>query len=499
MGVELLKFAINEHKLELIEEIYKECINYFEEDFNNIIFLSIINSNLPLLDKYYPEYILRYSLETEFIVDSPSYDRVNVIFTTPYINFVNYPKDYNSDIYKTWSGEALLNFKWNTYGKAYHSLFWSGYLILLVCFNVAVRISQQEYVDIQKILFIISIIFGFFYLCFGVRQFIYDPYKWIFDIGKIYDFFLYVFSICTSILWLQGTDHEQILPYSTFLCLLLNLKIMSYFRVLKIFETYYAVVIIIAKRVMYFFISFIMVILISFSYAFYTLLSPKMNYPLDERIVNDDPNNPWNLSPNYQVFENNTSINPSLFILQKPDENTNMFTTFATSLFATCLLLIGDTSSFSNWTYEENPMLMILMILFAFFMVIYILNVFITLFGEATEDHEDSILITRAEFLVEVELFYLLPFQRRRNDWFPEMIYYCADIDETRKKVKKMIVKGEWNTNKISELRKKLMEKLNIPLENEISLQDLLEEIREMKNSSQNMFTEMQEIKKRLQ
>ncbi|PKY46053.1 hypothetical protein RhiirA4_460805 [Rhizophagus irregularis] len=224
-----------------------------------------------------------------------------------------------------------------------------------------------------------------------------------------------------------------------------------------------------------------------------------MNYPLDERIVNDDPNNPWNLSPNYQVFENNTSINPSLFILQKPDENTNMFTTFATSLFATCLLLIGDTSSFSNWTYEENPMLMILMILFAFFMVIYILNVFITLFGEATEDHEDSILITRAEFLVEVELFYLLPFQRRRNDWFPEMIYYCADIDETRKKVKKMIVKGEWNTNKISELRKKLMEKLNIPLENEISLQDLLEEIREMKNSSQNMFTEMQEIKKRLQ
>ncbi|PKY46054.1 hypothetical protein RhiirA4_460806 [Rhizophagus irregularis] len=191
-GVELLKFAINEHKLELIEEIYKECINYFEEDFNNIIFLSIINSNLPLLDKYYPEYILRYSLETEFIVDSPSYDRVNDYNrfsdffwpqSSPFIETIN------SDIYKTWSGEALLNFKWNTYGKAYHSLFWSGYLILLVCFNVAVRISQQEYVDIQKILFIISIIFGFFYLCFGVRQFIYDPYKWIFDIGKIYGYF----------------------------------------------------------------------------------------------------------------------------------------------------------------------------------------------------------------------------------------------------------------------------------------------------------------------
>ncbi|PKK68355.1 hypothetical protein RhiirC2_851499 [Rhizophagus irregularis] len=317
-GVELLKFAINEHKLELVEEIYKKCINHFEKDFNNIMFLSIINSNLPLLDKHYPEYILRYSLETEIIVDSPSHNiinslhlfsfqfpkenfqlqtfivtciylwksfrRINIviqiitfnlwfinfdfntvatkktpsfIFTSPYINFANYPKDYNwfselfwpqhslfietinNDIYKTWSGEALLNYKWNTYGKNFHIFIWGGYLILLVCFNVAARISQQEYVDIQKILLKISTIFGFIYLSFEVRQLIYNPIKWILDIGKIY------------------------------------------------------------------------------------------------------------------VFENNTSINPSLFILQKPDENTNMFTTFATSFFATCLLLTGDTSSFSNWTYEE--------------------------------------------------------------------------------------------------------------------------------------------------
>ncbi|PKC50127.1 hypothetical protein RhiirA1_489460, partial [Rhizophagus irregularis] len=101
-------------------------------------------------------------------------------------------------------------------------------------------------------------------------------------------------------------------------------------------------------------------------------------------------------------------------------------------------------------------------------------------------------------YLAKIELFYLLPHQRRWNDWFPEVVYYCANIDETRKKVKKMIDKGEWNINKIPESKKKLMEKLNIPLEYEISLQDILEEIREMKNSSQNMLTEMQEIKKRL-
>ncbi|RGB23444.1 hypothetical protein C1646_806512 [Rhizophagus diaphanus] len=219
-----------------------------------------------------------------------------------------------------------------------------------------------------------------------------------------------------------------------------------------------------------------------------------MNYPLNERIINDDPNNPWNLSPNYQVFENNTSINPSLFILQKPDENTNMFTTFATSFFATCLLLTGDTSSFSNWSYEENPTLMTLMILFAFFMAIYILNVFITLFGEATENREDSFLITRAKYLAKIELFYLLPFQRRWNHWFPETIYYYANIDETRKKVKEMIDNGDWNTNEISESKIKLMKKLNIPLE-----KNILAEIQEIKNFSQNILAEMQKIKKRLQ
>ncbi|UZO20946.1 uncharacterized protein OCT59_013355 [Rhizophagus irregularis] len=73
-GVELLTFAIKEHKLELIDEIYKKCMAYFKEDLmNNKSFLSIITSTMPLLDKYYPEYILRYSSETNMIIDSSSY------------------------------------------------------------------------------------------------------------------------------------------------------------------------------------------------------------------------------------------------------------------------------------------------------------------------------------------------------------------------------------------------------------------------------------------
>jgi hypothetical protein len=72
-GIELLTFAIEKHRLELIDEIYKKCIEYFKEDFSNKMFLSIITCTMPLLNDYYPEYILRYSLETAMIIDSSSY------------------------------------------------------------------------------------------------------------------------------------------------------------------------------------------------------------------------------------------------------------------------------------------------------------------------------------------------------------------------------------------------------------------------------------------
>jgi hypothetical protein len=73
-GVELLTFAIEQHNLDLIEDIYKKCINYCKEDLeNNRKFLSIITSTMPLLNKYYPDYISRYSSETNMITDSSFY------------------------------------------------------------------------------------------------------------------------------------------------------------------------------------------------------------------------------------------------------------------------------------------------------------------------------------------------------------------------------------------------------------------------------------------
>ncbi|PKY59827.1 hypothetical protein RhiirA4_482917 [Rhizophagus irregularis] len=68
--VELLTFAIEEYNLDLIKDIYKKYINYFEKDLkNNKMFLSIIASIMLLLNKYYPDYILRYISETIMITD----------------------------------------------------------------------------------------------------------------------------------------------------------------------------------------------------------------------------------------------------------------------------------------------------------------------------------------------------------------------------------------------------------------------------------------------
>ncbi|GBC30372.2 hypothetical protein GLOIN_2v1794049 [Rhizophagus irregularis DAOM 181602=DAOM 197198] len=275
-GVELLTFGIKEHNLELIEDIYKTCIKYFNEDLrNNRMYLSIITSTMPLLSEYYPEYISRYSLETTMIID-PSFYKLIIPQSSPYV------KTINRDIYKTWNGETLIDFKWNTYGKYYYIIIWIGFIFLLGCFTAAATIPQQFINDdIQQQLLIISIVLGFIHLNFEIRQFIYNPIKWIHNFWNIFEY----------------TNNS------------------------------------------------------------------------------DDLNNPWNIVPTYhQVFENGT-IDLNSSIIQQPDENTNMFVDFGTSLFA---------------------------------------------------------------------------------------IYYYANVDKTREKIKEMINEGEWNTNEFSELKQKLLKELNI-------------------------------------
>ncbi|GBB85850.1 hypothetical protein RclHR1_01230013 [Rhizophagus clarus] len=534
-GVEFLANAIKEHNLELIDGIYKKCIMHFKEDLrnNNTTFLSIITSTMPLLNIHYPEYITKYSLETSMIIDSPVYnieslndnlhlcsfqypqiinltkstlretyeevllnfknnhkiiywilaviqiliillfspvyftalyilckftyinhtdlygdfvfcyfyivkhvknlflkfskDRITptIIFMNSYIKFVNYPQEYNwffelikpqsspfiktinRDIYKTWSGESLINFKWNAYGKYYYTMIWIGFMALLGCFTAAATIPQQ-YIsnDIQKQLLVASIALGFIHLNFEIRQFIHDPIKWISDFWNLFE----------------------------------------------------------------------------------------NNVSFEKYTYNNDPNNPWNIAPAYhQVFENGT-FDPNPYMIQQPDGNTNMFLNFRTALFAMYLFLTGDSSALTNWTYIDNPSLAIMIVLFSLLIVVYLMNLFIGLLNNAIEKDNNRIsyLIQKAEIIAEIELFYLLPFQRRWKPWFPEVLYYYANVDKTREKVKEMMSKGEWNSNEFPELRKDLLKKLNIQPVDETSLQQLLNEVQDIRENSLHQLLEVQ-------
>ena len=149
--------------------------------------------------------------------------------------------------------------------------------------------------------------------------------------------------IVTSIYWLSNgisSKDDATITLLSYSCLFLDLKLLLFFRVYKSYARYFAIIISVARQVFVFLIVFLAIIMVSFAHAFYILLTPKLPYSFDEYDPNnDDPNNPWNLSPNYQLFVNGTSTNTT--IIQKPDENTNMFIDYRTALFAMISFLTG--------------------------------------------------------------------------------------------------------------------------------------------------------------
>ncbi|RGB28185.1 hypothetical protein C1646_768131 [Rhizophagus diaphanus] len=464
-GVELLSFAIKEHNLQLIDDIYKKCMTYFEEENKTIM---IIDSTT-----YSKEYqdnklhlcsfqclqivnLSRSILWTKFnYVSAVSALTPTITFMIPYIKFVNYPRDYNwlwelikpqsspfvktisREIYKTWNGEALINFKWNTYGKYYYAIIWILFMALLGCFTSAATIPQHYFSDnTQKQLLIASIILGFIHLSFEVRQIIYNPIKWIHNLWNIFAF--------------------------------------------ESFGVYFAIIISVGKQIISFLVV-LLIIVISFAHAFFILLSPEPGFSFEKYINSNDPNNPWNLATTFSKVLDDGTVDSNPYIIQQPDENTNMFIDYRTALFAMYLFLTGDSSALSNWSYLKNPPLAILTFSFSFLIVVYLMNLFIGLLNNAIEKDNNrvSYLMQKAEILAEIELFYLLPHQRRWKAWFPEVMYYYANADKTREEVKRLINDGQWDTNEFPEMKKDLFNKLNIKNNpaDEIDMRVLLEKI----------------------
>src|ERR1051325_7363844 len=138
----------------------------------------------------------------------------------------------------------------------------------------------------------------------------------------------YSIPIITSIYWLVNEEEsDAIHAMIAFSIILLNFKLLLFFRVFSSYGKYFAIMIGVAKEVFPFLVVLFFIIF-GFGFAFFILLrSTKSN----------DKNDPWNLTTEYSSDGTTT---PTL--MQIPDSNTNMFNWFSTSLLAMYLLITGN-------------------------------------------------------------------------------------------------------------------------------------------------------------
>ncbi|KAF0556441.1 transient receptor potential cation channel subfamily a member 1-like [Gigaspora margarita] len=312
-----------------------------------------------------------------------------LIFPIPSI----FSKHQFPELYKSWHGEALINFKWNAYGKYYFFAIFIFYFIFMLCFLVVATINELSN-NTQNLLLIITIILGSLHLTFEIRQCINSPLSWITDIWNYFDIGAILFPVLTSIDWLQSSTTP--IWAITISILLLELKFVTFFRAIEFGGAHWAMIIGVIQNSLSFFV-IIGFIMFAFAHSLYVLLRPMSN----------DLNNLEEL-------------------------NTNMFTNLYTAYLAVYMMLTGDSSSLSDWSSTGNLILIVLIVLFSFFTTIYLMNLFIGLLSNfiSESNKKELFLLQRAKILSEIELFYMLPYQRRKNEWFPELIFYRFSLDK---------------------------------------------------------------------
>src|SRR5581483_2707419 len=140
----------------------------------------------------------------------------------------------------------------------------------------------------------------------------------------------YSLPIATSIYWL--IYEEPSLTITAFSIILINFKLLLFFRVFPSYGKYFAIIIGVATEVFPFLVVLFFITL-GFGLAFFILLRSTQS---------GDANDPWNLSTQFSYVNSDGTPNSTAAIMQIPDLNTNMFNWFPTALLAMYLLLTGN-------------------------------------------------------------------------------------------------------------------------------------------------------------
>ncbi|CAG8518084.1 11623_t:CDS:2 [Funneliformis mosseae] len=334
-GTALLMFAIEEHDVDLIENIYKKCLNAFNEDFEeNKSFLSIITRSMPLLNKHYPEFVERFSSNTRMITDSYDYkiDHLN----TPHLHHFSdieivdltgsiYWHSYNYRITQQMEGKSIFPENLNP---------------TITFMNPYIKFVSYPQKD-------------------GRRWWLSDFFKptpspFVKTISSaIYN--TWNGEALVNFKWNKYGFYYYIVIWTMFNILLVCFIVATTFSDHYISEGFRNQLLI-ASIILGFFHS--------------TVEFRQVIYDGGECYV--------------QIQEDGT-IAPGQILTQQPDSNTNMFTDYDTAIFSTYLFLTGDSSAFSNWEYKNNTSLAILMFLFSLTIAVYLMNLLIGLLSNAIE------------------------------------------------------------------------------------------------------------------
>ncbi|CAG8790191.1 11009_t:CDS:2, partial [Racocetra persica] len=205
---------------------------------------------------------------------------------------------------------------------------------------------------------------------------------------------------------------------------------------------------------------------------------PTTEISLDQPSYSNDPNNPWNLVTKYYTVNQDGSVNENPFLIESPNTSTNMFSTLISAILAVYIMLTGDTSSLSPWALNDDITLTILVVIFSFFTTIYLMNLFIGLLSDAINEtnNKEYFLIQRAEVLTEIELFYMLPYQRRKHNWFPNIIFYEAHVHKLRDLIRD-IQNDKWLTLEKPQISSLLLKIINIEDESDTEISQIKKQL----------------------
>ncbi|KAF0541197.1 transient receptor potential cation channel subfamily a member 1-like [Gigaspora margarita] len=408
------------------------------------------------------------------------------VLAIPLPNFVSYPNSYsfleellvpspnpftysnkveviNFEFYRYLNGEALLKFKWDTYGRKYYLTIWAIYTIFLCNFIIAVSYYKSISQTTLSILLYATICLGIWHLFFELRQFIFSPLTYIYSAWNFFDLGAYLCPMISSIIWLQN----NVMPteWATFSTLLLEIKFLLFFRAIEFSGDYFSMILGVAQRGF----SFLLIlgfIIAAFAHSLHILLRPAIDVSLDYPSYSTDPNDPWNLATTYNTIDSNGTIEENSSLIEPPTATTNMFMLMGSAIAAVYIMLTGDTSPISYWDLDNHPALLVLTIIFSFVATIYLMNLFIGVLSNEIDETKtrEAYLILRAEILEEIELLYMSPRQRRKENWFPFIIFYECHIIKLREHVMD-IQKDKWLGYKKPYISNNLNEVLHLPEE----------------------------------